>query len=201
MDHQTETAGISDLWQRRFIALARILIGFFLFMSGVMKLGPQFDMAATLQLFTHGLPALRHLTLSNEEFLPLVSAHPDLRFVTVDENPLFKTLAAGHPAGWYKQFLIKRAIPHASAFAFLVTWGEIVIGFMLLIGLATGLAGLIAIFMHLNYHLASSWMGGASAFINLYAIVITALMVTTSAGRTWGVDAWLARRVPMKILW
>ncbi len=201
MEHHAETAGISYVWQRRFIALARMLTGLFLFMSGVMKLSLQFDMTATLQLFAYGLPALRHLTLSNKELQPLVSAHPELRSITVDENPLFKTLAAGHPAGWYKRFLINTAIPHASTFAFLVTWGEIIIGFMLLIGFATGLAGLIAIFMHLNYHLASSWMGGASAFINLYAMLITGLLVASSAGRTWGADAWLARKIPLRVLW
>jgi len=194
-----EAVVVPHVWSQRSIAVARVLTGFFLFMSGIMKLGPHFDMAKTLNLFAHGLPALRHLSLSRAEFQQLVNAHPELQAVAIEENPLFQTLAAGHPPGWYKQFLVNIAIPHAPVFSFLVTWGEIIVGFLLMIGLATRMAGMIAIFMHVNYHLASSWLGGASAFINIYAILITGVIVASSAGRIWGIDGWLAKRKARRI--
>src|ERR1051326_72459 len=67
--------------------------------------------------------------------------------------------AAGqHPdvSGWYASFITHFALPHAAAFSYLVTWGEIIIGVLLIIGLFTGIAAFLGTFLNLNYLFAGT---------------------------------------------
>ena len=69
------------------------------------------------------------------------------------------TKAAGaHPdvSGWYAAFIRDFALPHAAAFSFLVTWGEIAIGVLLILGLFTGIAAFMGTFLNLNYLFAGT---------------------------------------------
>ncbi len=101
---------------------------------------------------------------------------------------------------WYKPFLQGLAIPHHQLFAQLVTWGMILAGLGLLVGLLTRPAALGGILMTLNFFLAKG--GGSPATTSDQAFMAGLLVVfLTRAGRSFGLDRWLARRYPNSPLW
>jgi thiosulfate dehydrogenase [quinone] large subunit len=48
------------------------------------------------------------------------------------------------------------ALPHAALFSYLVTYGEILVGVLLILGLLTGIAAFFGTFMNLNYLFAGT---------------------------------------------
>ncbi|HET8846624.1 MAG TPA: DoxX family protein [Ktedonobacteraceae bacterium] len=58
--------------------------------------------------------------------------------------------------GWYAFFLQHVALPNIHLFAFLVTFGELLIGCGLLLGALTGIAAFFGMFLNFNYLLAGS---------------------------------------------
>src|SRR5450755_2462698 len=63
-----------------------------------------------------------------------------------------------HPAvqGWYASFLQSVVLPNAALFAYVVTFGEVLVGIALILGLLTGIAAFFGVFMNLNYLLAGT---------------------------------------------
>jgi thiosulfate dehydrogenase [quinone] large subunit len=63
-----------------------------------------------------------------------------------------------HPSvqGWYASFLKDYVIPHANAWAFAITWGEVAVGLGLLVGALTGIAAGFGVLMNLNYLLSGT---------------------------------------------
>ncbi|MEO8955232.1 MAG: DoxX family protein [Ktedonobacteraceae bacterium] len=63
-----------------------------------------------------------------------------------------------HPAvqGWYASFLQTVVLPNAGLFAYMVTFGEVLVGIALILGLLTGIAAFFGVFMNLNYLLAGT---------------------------------------------
>lgn len=63
-----------------------------------------------------------------------------------------------HPAvqGWYASFLQSVVLPNAGLFAYMVTFGEVLVGIALILGLLTGIASFFGVFMNLNYLLAGT---------------------------------------------
>ncbi|HEY7781543.1 MAG TPA: DoxX family protein [Ktedonobacterales bacterium] len=63
-----------------------------------------------------------------------------------------------HPAvqGWYAAFLKDFVLPNAGLFAYLITFGEVLVGVGLFIGMLTGIAAFFGVFMNLNYLLAGT---------------------------------------------
>ena len=104
----------------------------------------------------------------------------------------------GHaPVLW--KAIIAQAASHASMAAPLQGVTEISLGILLLLGLLTRPAGLVAFGL-----LASLWISelGTSWIWELLVSVLASLaLVVGSAGRTWGIDAILARRWPSSLLW
>jgi len=101
---------------------------------------------------------------------------------------------------WYKPFLHGMAIPHHQLLAEMITWGMILAGLALLFGLLTRPAALGGIFMMLNFFLAKG--GGSPATTSDQAFMAGLLVVfLTRAGRSFGLDRWLARRHPDSFLW
>lgn len=102
--------------------------------------------------------------------------------------------------GWYTPFLNDVVIPHHQLFAWLITWGMILAGLALLVGLLTRPAALAGLFMTLNFYLAKG--GGSPATTSDQAFMVGLLVVfLTRAGRSFGLDGWLARRYPGSPLW
>jgi thiosulfate dehydrogenase [quinone] large subunit len=57
---------------------------------------------------------------------------------------------------WYAWFLQHIVIPNAGFFAYLVTFGEVLVGICLILGLFTGIAAFFGVFMNANYLLAGT---------------------------------------------
>ncbi len=63
-----------------------------------------------------------------------------------------------HPAvqGWYAAFLQNVVLPNATLFAYMVTFGEVLVGVALILGILTGIAAFFGVFMNMNYLLAGT---------------------------------------------
>lgn len=120
---------------------------------------------------------------------PTVSA----RFVSFHPKRVAE-FAAGNPIGWYKDFLEQTVLPHAALFATLQVWGEVAVGIGLVLGLATRLAGLVGLYLALNFGLASQWMSFGQQGFHLLLVTSMVLFIGAGAGRAWGLDALLLRR-------
>src|SRR5262249_42591072 len=117
------------------------------------------------------------------------------RFVAVHLKRVAE-FADGNPIGWYKEFLQATVMPHATLFATLQTFGEVVVGIGLVFGIMTRLAALIGLFLTLNFSLATVWMG-VFAQQGFHLLLVTSMLIflVTGAGRVCGVDRWLRSRV------
>ncbi|HMK92327.1 MAG TPA: hypothetical protein VK576_04950, partial [Thermoleophilia bacterium] len=97
--------------------------------------------------------------------------------------------------GPYGTFLHKVMIPHSSLFGPGQLVVELLVGLCLVLGLFTPVAGLLGGLFQLNLLVATSgtrdWPG---TYIALAAICL--VVAAGQAGRTWGLDARLARRKP-----
>lgn len=103
---------------------------------------------------------------------------------------------AENPIGWYRDFVAGTVLPNAAAFATLVAWGETLCGVALTIGLASGLGALGALFLSINYALATWHMSPASQGFHYLLIVVALVLLLARSGRAWGLDGWIAWRWP-----
>ena len=140
-----------------YIAILRILIGFFFLMSGISKYSSGF-----LQ-------------------------KPILKGV-------LQKWAEGNPNIWYKSFLLDTAIPNYEIFAYLVVYGEILVGFCLLLGLLTRISSAFGIFMNINFLLGNGWSGPANKNVNILFIALQIIFIASAAGRSIGDDGILKKR-------
>jgi uncharacterized membrane protein YphA (DoxX/SURF4 family) len=101
------------------------------------------------------------------------------------------------PAVW--KAIIATAASHSAIAAPLQGMTEISLGVLLVLGLLTRPAGLVACGF-----LASLWISewGTSWIWELLVPTLASLAISVgAAGRTWGVDAFLARRRPSALWW
>jgi thiosulfate dehydrogenase [quinone] large subunit len=121
------------------------------------------------------------------------------RWLTVMPKIVAKQ-ASENPILFYKQFLEGTVLTHSSTFAQLTAWGETVVGIGLTLGLLTGLASLVGLLLVVNYGLATQWMSPGQQGFHLVLFFLMVAFFFARAGRTWGLDAWLARRRPGSLL-
>lgn len=108
-------------------------------------------------------------------------------------------LQKGHP--FYQEFVRAVVVPHVSTFATLVSWGEVLTGAALVLGLATRFSAAAALLLVLNYMFAKgAWFWTPSSNDAAYVAISLALLIG-AAGRTCGVDEFLAARWPRCPLW
>jgi uncharacterized membrane protein YphA (DoxX/SURF4 family) len=88
---------------------------------------------------------------------------------------------------------------HASMAAPVQGLTEIALGVLLVLGLLTRPVALVA-FLYLGSLWVSEW-GTAWIWELLVPVLASLALVIGSAGRTWGVDSFLARRWPNPLLW
>ena len=108
--------------------------------------------------------------------------------------------AAGNPIAWYHDFLVNTVLPHARLFAHLTAWGEVVVAVSLTLGLMTGLGSLVGLVLVANYGLATQWMSSTQQGFHLLLFALMLAFFFARAGRTWGLDAPLARGRPKSSL-
>jgi len=108
-------------------------------------------------------------------------------------------LTRGHP--FYQQFLEQVVLPNAAFFALLVTGAELFVAVTLILGLMTRLSSSVALILALNYMFAKgAWFWTPSSNDAAFAAIALALLIG-AAGRTLGLDSFLARRWPRSPLW
>src|SRR5215216_4242282 len=90
-----------------------------------------------------------------------------------------------HPqvTGWYAGFLKNVVVPNAALFSYLVTFGEILVGVALILGLFTGIAAFFGGFMNASYIFAG--VAGANP---LMFILATRQARTSQVASHWGLD-------------
>ncbi len=85
--------------------------------------------------------------------------------------------------------------------ATLIGWSELLVGCCLILGLGTRLAAALAFLLALNPMLAEgSWLWTPSSSYASWAMISLALLIG-GAGRTFGLDAFLAERWPRSPFW
>src|SRR5271169_4291205 len=104
----------------------------------------------------------------------------------------------GHsPAAW--KAVMGLAANHAAIAAPMQAATEISLGILLVIGLLTRPAAFVA-FLFLGSLWVSEW-GTAWIWELLVPVLASLGLAVGRAGRTWGIDAWLARRQPFSPFW
>jgi uncharacterized membrane protein YphA (DoxX/SURF4 family) len=107
-------------------------------------------------------------------------------------------ISQGHaPAVW--KTVMGLAARHAAMAAPMQALTEISLGILLIIGLLTRPVGLVA-FLYLGSLWVSEW-GTAWIWELLVPVLASLGLAIGSAGRRWGVDAWLSERWPSSWLW
>lgn len=104
--------------------------------------------------------------------------------------------AAGNPIAFYKRFLEETVLTHSDLYAHMTAWGETVAGVGLTLGLLTGVASLVGLMLVINYGLATQWMSPGQQGFHLVLFTLMIAFFFARAGRTWGLDAWLADSKP-----
>lgn len=100
------------------------------------------------------------------------------------KGALAKT-TSDHPdvTGWYAWFLREVVIPNAKLFAYMVTFGEILVGIALILGLLTGIAAFFGGLMNANYLLAGTVSSNPVLFI-----LATWIVLAWRVAGYWGLD-------------
>jgi len=101
------------------------------------------------------------------------------------------------PAIW--KGVMGLAASHAAMAAPMQALTEISLGILLIIGLLTRPVGLVA-FLYLGSLWVSEW-GTAWIWELLVPVLASLGLAIGSAGRKWGIDAWLSERWPSAWLW
>lgn len=100
------------------------------------------------------------------------------------------SLAQGAAPRWYAEFIREIAIPNAALFGHLIAYGEVLVGFALIVGLATNFAALMGIAMNLSHLYAGSIGKNPQMLLLESAIVFAGL-----AAGYYGIDRFLIPRL------
>ena len=101
------------------------------------------------------------------------------------------------PAAW--KAVMGLAASHAAMAAPMQALTEIALGILLIIGLLTRPVAFVA-FLYLGSLWISEW-GTAWIWELLVPVLASLGLAIGSAGRRWGVDAWLSERWPSSLFW
>jgi uncharacterized membrane protein YphA (DoxX/SURF4 family) len=102
---------------------------------------------------------------------------------------------------FYRPLLVDFVLPNAQLFAAVATWGELILGVLLIIGLMTRLSAAAALLLSVNYVLLRGALPWTPGSIDAAFAAISLALLIGAAGRTFGLDSTLARRWPRSPLW
>jgi thiosulfate dehydrogenase (quinone) large subunit len=88
--------------------------------------------------------------------------------------------------GWYAWFLQNVVIPGSGFFSYLVTFGELLVGIGLILGVLTGIAAFFGVFMNMNFLLS-----GAVSINPIIGGLAMFLVLAWRVAGYYGVDRWL----------
>jgi thiosulfate dehydrogenase [quinone] large subunit len=132
----------------------------------------------------------------------LIAAVPKVRGDFITGLTAFleqRALEQSHP--FYRGFLQEVVLPNTQLFAALVTWGEFLVGVLLILGLMTRLSATVALLLTLNYMFAKGAWPWTPSSNDAAFFAISLALVIGAAGRTLGLDSILARRWPRSPFW
>jgi uncharacterized membrane protein YphA (DoxX/SURF4 family) len=101
----------------------------------------------------------------------------------------------------YLQFVQQIVIPHASLFSYLIMTGEAFAAISVLTGTLTRLGSAVAMFLFLNYMLAEGRTFWSPDSEDAALFFIGLVIFLGRAGKSWGVDSYLAKRWSNSPLW
>jgi uncharacterized membrane protein YphA (DoxX/SURF4 family) len=100
---------------------------------------------------------------------------------------------------WYQKFLADVVVPHSELFGNLVTWGEILVGACLILGLLTRWSSFVGLFMMVNYFFGPGMARGGAMMAQQETFAGAFLMfILSGPGRTLGLDGLFFRRPLVK---
>jgi len=128
-------------------------------------------------------------------------AYEKIHAWTPETLPKLFKMWAENPQGYgfYKSFLLNFAFPNASFFTHLVTSWEFVLGICLVLGLGIRIVAPLQIFANINYILGKTYASGGANLDRLTIIILVTLFLV-SAGREYGLDGRLRKKLP-KLKW
>ncbi len=107
-------------------------------------------------------------------------------------NGALQKTSGAHPdvMAWYAAFIEHVALPHATIFSYLVTYGEILVGLGLIAGLFTGVAAFFGLVMNFSYLFA----GTVSINPLLVLVQIPLVLAWRTAGHL-GLDRYFFKKI------
>ena len=108
----------------------------------------------------------------------------------------FLTAQAGQSFGFYRPFIDAVVLPNKGLFAALVAWGELAVGFLLVIGLATRYASAVGAFLVLNFWFAKGTGMLEGTNHDVVWLFIFFVLGLVPAGRIAGLDDGLSDKLP-----
>jgi thiosulfate dehydrogenase [quinone] large subunit len=103
-------------------------------------------------------------------------------------NGALEKTSGAHPdvQAWYAWFLETAVLPNARYWGYLVTFGELVVGVALILGIFTGIAAFFGSFMNMSYLLA-----GAVSSNPILLLLGGFLVLAWRTAGWWGLDRWV----------
>ncbi|MCS7459864.1 DoxX family membrane protein [Paenibacillus doosanensis] len=104
------------------------------------------------------------------------------------KGALTKAESGADVTGWYASFLQNVVLPNAKVFAYMVAYGEILVGLGLILGLLTGIAAFFGGLMNASYLFA-----GTLSTNPLLFVLATWLVLAWKVAGWYGLDRWALR--------
>ncbi|MBS4218565.1 DoxX family protein [Bacillus sp. FJAT-49711] len=101
------------------------------------------------------------------------------------QGALAKSQEGADVTGWYANFLESVVLPNAKVFAFMVAYGELLVGLGLIVGLLTGIAAFFGALMNVSFLFA-----GTLSTNPLLFILATWLVLAWKVAGWYGLDRW-----------
>ena len=102
---------------------------------------------------------------------------------------------SGHPVAAYRS-LVEFILDRWGFFGAILTATELAVGIALILGILTPLAALVGAGLILHLEFANIYRGDKWLFEAFVMWIPLLALACLRAGRAWGVDTWLARRLP-----
>ena len=106
-------------------------------------------------------------------------------------------LEVQHPAfDFYADFVRSIVIPNFTPFAWAIFLAELAVGLSLLTGTLTRLGATLGLLLSINLGIGLLEVPGEWPWSYVMMAMWHGTFTVTAAGRLWGLDAWLRRRLP-----
>ena len=107
-------------------------------------------------------------------------------------NGALNKTTGDHPdvQGFYAWFIQNVALPNAALMGYMVTFGELLVGIALILGLFTGIAAFFGGFLNANFLMAGTVSSNPMLFV-----LATLLVLAWRTSGYWGLDRWVLPRI------